>query len=390
MGYSVQVCFATGQADANLLPILSSNTKLEKVIMLTTPTMKKNAEWFKSALRSVVPVEIIPLKNDLDVKEIYEKLGEILPEYEGRVIFNLTGGTKLMTIDTFIVCSTLDIPFFYLELQTFKLYYFEKFPLGIGNEPKIVPIGSEVMGTARYIKTFLEARGYQTNRIQEWGRPTEDQRKYFDFVMQRCSEERQKKLMEGIKPLNKAASEVKENNSSELEAPVDLTENLNWFLDEIISLDWVKFIKKPYERKGKLVFKNKEVAEFLAGGWFELYCARILKELNVSTKIFHGEIEKEGIKNELDAIFLLNGKLHLIEVKTSNLKIEPKARDILYKLDSLRRSIGGSSSKACVLSLEEIERNARERAESLNIALIQGVAGRDSEIKRQLKSWINQ
>lgn len=295
-----------------------------------------------------------------------------------------------MTIDTFIVCSSLDIPFFYLELQTFKLYYFEKFPLNIGNEPKIVPISSDVMGTARYIKTFLEARGYQTNRIQEWGRPTEDQKKYFDFVMQRCSEERQKKLMEGIKPLNKAASEGKENNSSELEAPVDLTENLNWFLDEIISLDWVKFIKKPYERKGKLVFKNKEVAEFLAGGWFELYCARILKELNVSTKIFHGEIEKEGIKNELDAIFLLNGKLHLIEVKTSNLKIEPKARDILYKLDSLRRSIGGSSSKACVLSLEEIEHNARERAESLNIALIQGVAGRDSEIKRQLKSWINQ
>lgn len=41
MGYSVQVCFATGQADANLLPILSSNTKLEKVIMITTPTMKK-------------------------------------------------------------------------------------------------------------------------------------------------------------------------------------------------------------------------------------------------------------------------------------------------------------------------------------------------------------
>lgn len=389
MDYSVHVCFATGQPDANLLPILNSKNKLEKVIMLTTPSKTREAEWLKNALCNEVPVEIVPLHGDLDINEINEVLVDLLSEYEGRVIVNITGGTKLMAVGAFSVCASLNVPFFYSDLQSFNQYYFEEFPLKLDRPHSVETIGPEIMETRRYLNIFLKARGFQPSDIQEWGNFSDQEKKYADFIMHKCTAERKLQLMSGIKSLNKAAAEVF-NEKSTLQAPVELTDELNWFLDELTEYGWVKYEKKPSELKGRLKFANKEIAGFLAGRWFEQYCAKLVKDLGLPIRVFHGEVDKEGVRNELDVIFLLNGKIHLIEVKTANLKNEQKAQDVLYKLDSLRKNLGGYSAKVCLISLEKISPAAKARASEGNIVCIQGIAGAEDEIKRQLKNWLNE
>lgn len=388
MEYSVHVCFATGQPDANLLPVLQQTTKkLEKVIMLATPSMAKNAQWFQEALRDKVKVELVSLQSDLHVNEIYDVLLKILPEYEGRVIVNITGGTKLMAISTFSVCASLGVPFFYSDLQSFKQYYFEEFPLKLDSPHSEETIGSEIMETRRYLNIFLKARGFEPINIQEWHAFSSEEKEYADFLMRRCSDERRKQLMSGIKLLNKAAAEVY-NDKSSLEASIELTDELNWFLDEITKYGWVKYEKKPSELMGRLKFANKEIARFLAGRWFEQYCAQAIKELGLQIKIFHGEVDKEGVPNELDAIFLYKGKLHLIEVKTANLKNNPKAQDALNKLNSLGHRLGGYSAKTCLISLEKISTSTKKRAGDYKITCIEGIAGGEDRIKQLLKEWI--
>ncbi len=383
--YSVQICFATGQSDSNLLPILASDSKLEKVLVLATPTMSTSAEFFKEALKHRVSVEVLHLQNDLKIKEINDLLIDKLPEYEGKVVFNITGGTKLMTVAAFVICSSLEIPFCYLELKTFKLYFFEKFPLNINEEPRIQTIGSEIAGSLNYLKTFLGTRGYIAKELEEWGSPSEDQKRYFDFIMGRSTDEKKKLLMEGIKPLNKAASLVTDDNVSK--DSIELSEALNLYLDELQDLGWVRYVRS-FGNRGKLQFKNREIARFLAGIWFEQYCAEVIKSLNLGVTLIHGKVLKEGIENECDVLFLLNGKLFLIEIKTANLTFEPKAQDIVYKLDSLRESLGGKSSKACLLSLEKVDHRVLDRAHQLGITCIDGVAGTENELKRQLREWI--
>lgn len=389
MEYSVHVCFATGQPDANLLPVLQqTKKKLEKVIMLATPSMAKNAQWFKEALHNKVIVEIVSLQSDLDINEIHDVLLNILTEHEGKVIVNITGGTKLMAVSAFSVCASLGVPFFYSDLQSFKQYYFEDLPLKLERPHSVETIGQEIMETGRYLNIFLRARGFQPSNIQEWNAFSSQEKEYADFIMHRCTDERKKRLMSGIKLLNRAAAEVY-NDKSSLGFPIELTDDLNWFLDEITKYGWVKYEKKPSEKTGNLKFANREISGFLAGRWFEQYCAQAIRELGLKIRTFHGEVDKEGIRNELDVIFLYKGKLHLIEVKTANLKNNPKAQDVLHKLNSLRQYLGGYSAKTCLISLEKISTSAKGRAEVNNIMCIEGVAGGEDRIKQQLKEWIS-
>lgn len=388
MDYSVHVCFATGQADANLLPVLQQpKQKLEKVIMLATPSMAKNAQWFKEALLNKVSVEVVPLQSDLDINEIYDVLLNILPEYEGKVIVNITGGTKLMAVSTYSVCASLGVPFFYSDLQSFKQYYFEEFPLKLERPHSVETIGQEIMETRSYLDIFLRARGFQPSNIQEWNAFSSQEKDYADFIMKQRRHDCKEKLMAGIKLLNKAAAEAYDSQSSP-EAPIELTDEVNWFLDEITKYNWVKYEKKPYAKTGKLKFANKEISGFLAGRWFEQYCAQVIRELGLNIKIFHGEVDKEGRRNELDVIFLYKGKIHLIEVKTANLKNNQKGQDVLHKLNSLRQDLGGFSAKACLISLEKITASTKKRAEGYKIKCIEGVAGGEDRIKQLLKEWI--
>lgn len=90
----VMICFATGQSDCNLLPILSSKFQPQKVCLLCTPEMKEEAAFFKEALNGRTEVEIIELETSDEIGRIQDVLMEVLDRYENKVVMNITGGKK--------------------------------------------------------------------------------------------------------------------------------------------------------------------------------------------------------------------------------------------------------------------------------------------------------
>lgn len=95
---TTQICIATGQPLANLIPIL--HFKPQKIILVVTDSMKVKAKEFKKILNDLGIAETVFMLDgcpDTDLKEIghflLEKLAPKLPQEN--CMFNLTGGTKL-------------------------------------------------------------------------------------------------------------------------------------------------------------------------------------------------------------------------------------------------------------------------------------------------------
>ena len=149
-------------------------------------------------------------------------------------------------------------------------------------------------------------------------------------------------------------------------------------------------------------FKNREIKTFLNGGWLEDYTYFQLKEIaniediacgadvaNPKFKLGKNEYssENKGNKNEFDIVFMAKNKLHIIECKTQLMDKNGgiKADDILYKLETLK-DYGGLMTKKCLVSYFEVPEQVKNRANFLNIEIIQG---KDLQrLKSKIQEWI--
>lgn len=149
-------------------------------------------------------------------------------------------------------------------------------------------------------------------------------------------------------------------------------------------------------------FKNKEIKNFLNGGWLEDYTYFQLEEISTIEDLRCGvdvanpkyklgkndySPENKGNKNEFDIVFMAKNKLHIIECKTQKMDKEGgmKADDILYKLETLK-DYGGLMTKKCLVSYFEVPEQVKNRASFLNIEIIQG---KDLQrLRTKIQEWI--
>lgn len=384
----VMICFATGQSDCNLLPILSSKFQPQKVCLLCTPEMKEEAAFFKEALNGRTEVEIIELETSDEIGRIQDALMEVVDRYENKVVMNITGGKKTMTIAAFNVCSAFAIPFFYLDLKTFNVFYFENNQSGAVVEPRVENIKFDIKNSKGNLKIFLKARKIVAEDLHEWKQPTADEKEYFDFIMKFRDPSELQVILEGLRILNKYASKsVKPNNR--IEVPIERKDWSHLGFNEICEkLEKLEFLLPS--GSALIKFKNHETAEFLAGKWFEKYCAMVFKNLFPQLPIFHGEMFITGqTKNEFDLVFLKDSKIFIGEVKASHLSEEsPKHSPIIYKLDSLKNNVGGKSSQACLISLDEVNNEIKGRCKTNKIFYIDKILGRVDILEKQIKEWL--
>lgn len=398
MNAQVMICFATGQPDCNLVPILSSSFHSKKVCLLTTPEMQKKASIFQKALKDYIEVEIIELGSSDDIGVIQDVLMETIDKYENRVV-NISGGKKPMAIAAFNVCSAFSVPVLYLDIDTFNVFLFENFQSNSLTNHRRVNIKSEVKNNEKNLKLYLKTREIFSTNLREWKGPSATEKEYFDFIMKSRTEQDRKTILEGLRILNKYA--VESVNSKYPKTSIT-DSHLTSFSFNIIreELEKLEFLI-PGDDKS-LRFKDKQTADFLAGKWFEKYCAMEIKNIFPQIPIFHGEVIQGDIKNELDLIFLKGGKLFFGEVKTSNLSQDkPQHSNIAYKLNTLMEKVGGKSAKACLMSLgslgslEENQTKKRfdnykikKRFDNYEICCIDNVLGRADLLRKKLREWI--
>ncbi|MBL4660657.1 MAG: DUF1887 family protein [Alcanivoracaceae bacterium] len=130
--------------------------------------------------------------------------------------------------------------------------------------------------------------------------------------------------------------------------------------------------------QNKIVFKNEESRFYANGGWLENHVFSTIYHMRQSRPAISDLAKgmevvraKGTVKNEIDVIAMANNRLHLIECKTRKFTNKKHANTpgsaAIYRLDTLKESLGGNSGKAMLVSYQRLSRYTEQRAMDLGI-----------------------
>lgn len=384
--YDIHVCLISAQAAPNLLPILDSEFKPKKAIFLVSKTMKQRAEYLAKTFEKLnVKVKLKNISDEFNFGLMEEEIFKLVEEYENESIaLNVTGGTKLMSIAAENAFSVLGKPIFYIDTDSNHILFISK-----NEEQKWLP--NLEMKAKNKIDIYLSAYGSTVLSTQN---PIEREKylpaiepfiKNYDNYTQ-------------VIPLLNLHATLSQSNGYKSEYTKD-NKKIGKLDELLLGLDYQGLLNYDGQT---IDFKNREIKTFLNGGWLEDYTYFQLKEIaniediacgadvaNPKFKLGKNEYssENKGNKNEFDIVFMAKNKLHIIECKTQLMDKNGgiKADDILYKLETLK-DYGGLMTKKCLVSYFEVPEQVKNRANFLNIEIIQG---KDLQrLKSKIQEWI--
>ena len=384
--YDIHVCLISAQAAPNLLPILDSEFKPKKAIFLVSKTMKQRAEYLAKTFEKLnVKVKLKNISDEFNFGLMEEEIFKLVEEYENESIaLNVTGGTKLMSIAAENAFSALGKPIFYIDTDSNHILFISK-----NEEQKWLP--NLEMKAKNKIDIYLSAYGSTVLSTQN---PIEREKylpaiepfiKNYDNYTQ-------------VIPLLNLHATLSQSNGYKSEYTKD-NKKIGKLDELLLGLDYQGLLNYDGQT---IDFKNREIKTFLNGGWLEDYTYFQLKEIaniedidcgadvaNPKFKWGKNEYssENKGNKNEFDIVFMAKNKLHIIECKTQLMDKNGgiKADDILYKLETLK-DYGGLMTKKCLVSYFEVPEQVKNRANFLNIEIIQG---KDLQrLKSKIQEWI--
>lgn len=384
--YDIHVCLVSAQAAPNLLPILDSAFKPKKAIFLVSKTMKQRAEYLAKTFEKLnVKVKLKNISDEFNFGLMEDEIFKLVEEYENESIaLNVTGGTKLMSIAAENAFSALGKPIFYIDTDSNHILFISK-----NEEQKWLP--NLEMKAKNKIDIYLSAYGSTVLSTQN---PIE-RKKYLPAIepfIKNYDNYTQ------VIPLLNLHATLSQSNGYKSEYTKDNKKTGK--LDELLlGLDYQGLLNYDGQT---IDFKNREIKTFLNGGWLEDYTYFQLKEIaniediacgadvaNPKFKLGKNEYnsENKGNKNEFDIVFMAKNKLHIIECKTQLMDKNGgiKADDILYKLETLK-DYGGLMTKKCLVSYFDVPEQVKNRANFLNIEIIQG---KDLQrLKSKVQEWI--
>jgi len=164
-------------------------------------------------------------------------------------------------------------------------------------------------------------------------------------------------------------------SSAEKERTLSILHNIPEDQWQILQLFYEHGAIKYYDNH-RITFSSEQGREFCQGFWLEDHIYLELKKVDneIGLQDFACSVEVEnrhGIPNELDAVFLYNNHLYLVECKTA--KMKEKGTGVIYKIDTLNKA-AKLQTKSIIASFRKLKKHDMERAEDLGIAVISGSA----------------
>jgi hypothetical protein len=318
MTNSILVSLVSQQTIPNVELIKEFGDKINKHLFITTAQMQNQLEWIKQA--SGIGISDVIEVDAFDTLDIKKKLGEY-PFGDDEIIVNVTGGTKLMSlvIDDFF--RSVGATIYYVtgyNKEFIKLY------------PSRGVIKFEMKNKIT-LNEYLISYGFEIEEGSVY-KQKNDALMFMNYYLNNFNE---------LKPVLSTLQPARNKKRIEVKA----VKNLNKLLSETN-------IIKP-DGEGMI---TKYDIRYLTGDWFEEYVYfKVKEELNLDdTEIGKGyKINKDGVSNELDIMFIYRHKLYIIECKTSvsytqnilqnGVEKEKNTNllgEILYKSDALRNKFG--------------------------------------------------
>lgn len=344
---------------------------LEKVSILfvSTEKMEKNNKS-KNILNGlttfsshIINHEILKVCEDDFEKTV--KLLESKIDYTkySKVVFNITGGTKMMSVATY-QCA--------IKNQDSIVYYL---PIGKTLE-QIFPQEKNIKDFEDFCKlsldTYFKSHGIQYEKGNACLKEYSFNKQFYNNVY----EPREAQMKALVTLQNQQWIKVKFEQDSKID--FSLIGDDDYLKNQLPALNMTNMI----DLFSACGFNEKEITEkqlfYLCGGWFEEFVYQyIINEMNEINpdNVLHGiKICKGNDRNELDIVYLdKHNYFHVIECKsfTDNKKFD--LNETLYKLQAICKTKFGLSVKAHLYTLSLIEKNSHlNRAKEFGIAITDG------------------
>jgi len=366
----IHIINVSAQPIPNVLPVLEDvqkyGTESVAVLICASAQMQERASWIEGFLRDKgVEVRCSSKPTPVDsVNQMLKYFGDVQSEALGsgaeKVVVNLTGGTKLLSIATFTAFFNQrdKIAFIYVDTQG-------------KSSPKCLNILSDDShefpeGLLR-VEDFLTLYGKHVTNGDLRPRISPADRAFLDDMQ---------KLAQKIPNLNGLLT--------------GWSQNEEWRLPR----ECLDVFKKNGRVRRNVTgfFRPLDEQKFLTGGWLEHYVYDILKRRgdvqDVATGIKYAT--EQGVENEADVMFVRNNQLFTVECKTGSFVAERKTgiktitTGLAYKSKDIISELGSACS-GWLISLKELERSDYDRLK--NAEKIELCVGLDDT--RDIPSWIN-
>ncbi len=353
--FNTQIILVSGQMIPNVTPVIDDAIRPNKVILCVSNAMQSRGDSLQAFFQSKrIETEIFSLGSAYDFSELKNRFLELAARFDdnSQVAVNLTGGTKLMTIAAQFVLG-----------DDFSCFYV------VPDEDNIVMLNTEPgekyeLRNRLNLTDYFAIHGYRVENLVKQKTVSEQDDRLFKNLLNDYD-----KYRDSLGLLNYLADQAEKAYS--LKIRYEIAEK-DW---DIMQLFMDHGAIKYYDDK-MIEFANSSSRKFCKGLWLEMATYQAIKMVDqeLSLQDFACSIEitsSSGIKNEIDAAFLYNNNLYIIECKTATMTA--KGSDVLYKLDTIK-SYAGMLTRSIVVTFKPLSGYDKGRAADLKIKIIEGLA----------------
>lgn len=369
------IVLVSRQALPSLLGASLPGREPVRIHAVVTPAMRQEGRLLARALEARgrrCALEEYLLDNSADQDAIHAILDKIRAACAGESLgINLTGGTKLMALAAAEWAHVRDVPAFYIDTDGEQV-------IGVGSNWSYAPL-PDVLS----VRGLLAANGFDMEGADAAPVPARRREALTSLLTLACGHEGEKALGR----LNRLAETAFRTS---LCARDDGPDTRAW--RELLAICGAAGTAR--EGNGHVAFPDEAARRWCNGGWFEEYVRMTLYRLQRARHIrdfaSSVSVRREGVLNELDALFTVRNRLFTIECKTSIMAESEAGRvgravSALYKLDSLHDRLGGVFARAMLCSVRPLEDKDKARARTMGVRV---VCGRDLlSLEEKLITW---
>jgi len=369
---STHLCLVSNQPVPNLTPVFDPDYAPDHVVLLSSQTVVKYAEWLQQALKKrQISSEICLLENPYDCHHVRQRVEMLLGRSDlGKVTLNVSTGTRIMVLAAYEVFRQRQLPVFYIQQQEDLLI-----PLLPPGESRQLPDHlrlDEFFGVHGYAITSLRRETVAHGRQQLGDRLVENVQLF----------------SQALGPLNYLAGTAENRSDLRSDRVSRRLRNAHGFkrLVDLLVAEGVMTLSDDH-----FVFASEEDRFFANGGWLEEYLFsridRLRNRIRIQDAAMSVQVESaSATKNEIDIAILHNNRLFLIECKTRRFRGNRGAGSkALYRMDSLK-ILGGLTAKAMLVSYRRLSSSNYRRAKDLYIDLL--VGDNLLSVEERLEEWL--
>ena len=387
----ILILSTTGHPEANLESaryFIQNKSSIDKVTILSSEFMDKEGKTklLQQSLQEIcsIPIEIIHIPNGYEESNMLG-IQDLIIQWanqhapKDRFIFNITGGTKLMSLAldrASILLGSGRAECFYQSRDHNVIWYQRRsdkiaYPMSsnLNLQQRVVSRGYQIIKQQTITSIAIEELRYAQILIDIMRNDFDKGRRFCSFI-------------------NKLAALSDDQNTLSLYFPDMQSEQVEG-LSVLAQITQEHFFRFNSDQK-TIHFNSLISRDFMKGGWLEVYAGyefyKALIALDPQAELsINVEVKKKTTPNEMDVMFIYHAYLYCIECKTAKTMAYENAKDVLYKLSALQ-DLGGINQKRAVVSLYSLKDYNLARATNADIYIFQE---RDLlDLSSHITSWL--